>query len=282
MKGLSLDGGGCQGIGQANILENIDVSMFDFFVGTSIGSVNAAICATELNVNLPVFFHEEMPKIFRGHWWRRFKIFTPRYGDKALNKALIKVFDGIQLGDVKKPLFITCVDINTKRLKVFDSTDPSDASLPLWEVIRSAVAAETYFSPWKGRADGGIFVNNPSMVAVAAACSKLGCKLTEIELCSIGTGAENSNNNINGLRSYSFISWGIWLITALLDGAASTMHEYFVRSLPLKKYVRIEFVKDSNWKLDSVKDMYAAEKAWTYDILRGIEIINTFFNNENI
>tara|TARA_R110000824_G_scaffold33443_2_gene107170 strand:+ start:8452 stop:9282 length:831 start_codon:yes stop_codon:yes gene_type:complete len=276
MKGLSLSGGGIFGIGQARILDVSDTSKFDFFVGTSIGAVNAAACAVDINIETTPFFKEEMPKIFKGYCWKRLKPFAPRYGDKALNDALIRLFDGILLGDVKKPLFVTCVDINTKRLKVFDSTDPNDADVPLWEVLRAATAAETYFSPWKGRADGGVFANNPSMVAIAAASSSLGYDVTDIELCSIGTGSENSSNKLSGLRPYSLLSWSIWLITALLNGAASSMHDYFVRSLPLKKYTRVQFVRGTKWNMDSVKDMFKAEGAWENDIQKAIKAVNEF------
>lgn len=276
MKGLVFDGGGCFGIGQARILDKVDVSKFDFFVGTSIGAANAAAVAAELNINLPDFFHEEMPKIFSGYGWRRFKPVAPRYGDKAINSALLKILDTTQLGDAKKPLFITTVDLGSKRLKVFDSTDPDDATQPLWEVIRMATAAETYFPPWKGYADAGVMANNPSMVAVAAASSKLGCKVNKVELCSIGTGAEITNNKPGELNPHSYLSWGKWLINALLDGASSSMHEYFVRSLPLKKYTRIEFVKEPEWKMDNPKDMLKAEKAWEDDIQKAIKTVNKF------
>ena len=72
------------------------------------------------------------------------------------------------------------------------------------------------------------------------------------------------------------ISWGIWLINALLQGASSSMHEYFVRSLPLKKYYKIEFELEKNWKMDNAKDMLKAEAAWEQDIQRGIEIVRNF------
>jgi patatin-like phospholipase/acyl hydrolase len=276
MKGLALDGGGSFGIGQARILEKVDTSKFDFFIGTSIGAANAAACAMESNANLPEFFHDSMPKIFDGHWWRKYKPVAPRYGDKELNKALMDAFGGLKLGDAKKPLFITAVGIGTKQLKVYDSQDPSDSTMQLWEVVRSATAAETYFLPWKGHADGGIMANNPSMVGVAAACHKLGCDMSDIELCSIGTGADTTNERPNRLRMHSLLSWGLWVISALLDGGASTMHEYFVRSLPLKKYTRIEFIKDSEWKMDNPKDMLSAEVAWEDDIQDAIETVSKF------
>ena len=114
------------------------------------------------------------------------------------------------------------------------------------------------------------------MVAIAAASSSLGYDVTDIELCSIGTGSENSSNKLSGLRPYSLLSWSIWLITALLNGAASSMHDYFVRSLPLKKYTRVQFVRGTKWNMDSVKDMFKAEGAWENDIQKAIKAVNEF------
>jgi len=276
MKILVLEGGGTFGIAQARILDAIDTTKFDCFVGTSIGAANAAVVATQRNIKLEEFFHVEMPRIFDGRWWRKYKPFTPRYRDESLNQSLIRIFDGLQLRDAKKPLFITAVDMNAKRLKVFSSIDSDDGTRLLWEVVRSATAAETYFAPWKGYADGGILANSPQMVAVAAACSKLGCNLSDIELCSIGTGEATCNYNLSGLRAYSFVSWGLWIIRALLNGASSSMHDYFVRSLPVKKYTRIQFVRDPSWNMDNPKDMLKAEKAWEVDIQRAINIVKEF------
>jgi len=137
MKGLCLDGGGSLGIGQAKILDAVDITKFDFLVGTSIGAANAAVCAMQLELPLTSFFHNEMPSIFGGHWWRQYKPITPRYNDDNLNRALRGIFDSVPLGNVKRPLFITSVDIDSRKLKVFDSNDATDACMPLWEVVRS-------------------------------------------------------------------------------------------------------------------------------------------------
>jgi len=78
------------------------------------------------------------------------------------------------------------------------------------------------------------------------------------------------------LKVHSYISWGIWLIKALLNGAASSMHEYFVRSLPLKKYTRIEFVNQSDWSMGNPDDMLKVEQAWESEIQKAIKIVNDF------
>jgi len=274
-KGLVLDGGGVFGIGQAHILSQVDISKFDFFVGTSIGS---AICATlaagEDHTQLPSFFHKQMPEIFKTDIFHKYNIFNPRYPDKGLNNALMCLLDGTALGDVKKPLFITSANLSTNELKVFKSGDPSDEVWPLWEVVRAATAAETYFDPWKGYADGGVFANNPSMVAIASACRDLKYNIDEIQLCSIGTGG--GTDNYSPKKNFSLFTWGAWLLNTLLSGSSNSMHDYFARSLPINKYVRIQFIRKNGWDMDNPEDMLKAEEYWKPDIERGIETVNKF------
>lgn len=277
VRGLILDGGGVFGIGQAHILARIDLSEFDFFVGTSIGAAQAIFLSLEQRKpsKLPAFFHDAMPEIFKGYWYRTYKLFTPKYSDKALNKALQKLLPG-EFGDCVKPVFITVVNLNTQKLKVFSSEDSSDASWPAWEIARAATAAETYFSPWKGYGDGGIFANNPSMVAIAAACKKLGCKVSDIELCSIGTGCIDEVDEPPAKHAF-ILSWGKWLLDALLSGSSNSMHEYFARSMPLKQYCRYEFIRHNNWRMDSPANMLEAENAWKSDISSAVKDIKEKF-----
>jgi len=277
-KGLVLDGGGVFGIGQAHILSQIDTSRFDFFVGTSIGSAICAQLASGGNYDiLPEFFHNEMPKIFKTDWKHKYNIFNPKYPDKALNDALVSLLDGFILGNVKKPLFVTAANLSTNELKVFSSFNTEDQGWQLWEVVRSATAAETYFAPWKGYADGGVFANNPSMVAIASACKVLQYDVGDIQLCSIGTGI--GSDNYSPKKDFSLFTWGAWLLNTLLQGSSNSMHGYFARSMPINKYTRIQFVRQKGWKMDNPKDMFRAEDYWKEDIKRGVETVNRFLDD---
>jgi patatin-like phospholipase/acyl hydrolase len=273
MKILALDGGGVFGDVQAAVLEGFDAyEKFDCFVGTSIGSALAAATAVGLrkDVGRP-FFHHFMPKIFEVDLLRKFNPFNSRYSDKELNKALRGVFRGKYYRDVQKPLFITAANVGTRTLKVFNSDD--DGGWLLWEAVRAATAAETYFPSWKGLADGGVFANNPSMVAVAAASKALKVPLEEIEILSIGTGSKPYNSRRG---PQTMFGWGMWLVDALLEGASDEMHDYFVRSLPLKKYTRIQFAGRPGWKMDSPKAMLEAEDVWQRDIMAAIQTAKDF------
>jgi len=272
MKILVLDGGGVFGNVQATILQRIDVlEKFDCFVGTSIGSaiVAAIVSGNHLKVDQQ-FFHTWMPVIFHGTP-RTYWPFNSKYSDKGLNKALMDTFRGTFLRDVQKPLFVTAANVGSRTLKVF--SPQTDNSWLLWEVIRAATAAETYFPSWKGYADGGVFANNPSMVAIAAACRMLGAKLEDVEVLSIGTGQKPARG---GRGPVSIFGWGSWLINALLEGASDAMHDYFVNSLPIKRYTRIQFAAHADWKMDSVADMMKSQRAWAQDVEKARGVVKAF------
>ena len=278
IKCLALDGGGVFGIGQAHILSQIDTSKFDMFVGTSIGSAISAGLASEMDrTKFVEFFHREMPRIFGRHLLRKINPFISKFPDKNLNSALKGLLKG-RLRDVKKPLFITAASLAAARMKVFDSTDPDDGKMMLWEVCRSAVAAETYFPAWGGYADGAVFANNPSMVALAVASSKFGVPPSGVDLCSIGTGSDLAARLAGKPENRNIVWWGKWLLNVLLNGASNSMHEYFVDSMRCHKHLRIQFVRQKGWSMSNPKDMLAAEKAWAGDIATGVRKVKEFLS----
>lgn len=274
MKILSLDGGGVFGRVQSRIMMEANCfDKFDAFAGTSIGSAQALAAALgKPDLVRPEFFDSWMTRVFDTSWFRRINILQSEYPDTGLNSALRAVFGSATLGEAKKPVFITAADIGQKTLKVFSSRSFEDQAWPAWEVCRAATAAETFFPPWKGYADGGIYANNPSMVALAAAVRVLGARTEDIEILSIGTGSGCDQ----GKPPRGRLTTAIWVLRAMLNGSADKMHEYFVKSLPIKKYVRIQFVREPEWAMDNPKSMYYAERKWAVDIKEAVKIVKAF------
>jgi uncharacterized protein len=274
MKILALDGGGVFGRIQSRILCDVDcLSKFDAFVGTSIGAPQVLAHAMGRgDLVRPDFFDKWMGKVFETTWLRRMNIMKSEYPDKGLNDALKDLFGSAKFGDAKKPVFITAADIGQKTLKVFSSVSFEDKSIPAWEVCRAATAAETYFDPWKGFADGGIYANNPSMVGLAGAVRVLGARVEDVEILSIGTG-EGSDQ---GKAPLTRLTTAVWVLRAMLNGSSDKMHDYFVKSLPVKRYERIQFIREGNWPMDDTKSMYRAENKWMYEIQNAIKILKEF------
>jgi len=251
MRGLVLDGGGVLGVGQAYVLDHLSPSThFDFVAGTSVGALSAVLHARRQPVSYVDLFRDITGDIFgsaayrRAHW-----AYGPKYDDRFLNQTLRNLFPG-DFGDTAIPVFVAATDMNRERLKVFYSRDPEDARWPMWEVLRIATAAESYFLPWKGFADGGIFANNPSVVATAGAVARFKVPLSELEICSIGTGRSIANSSVGSTRFWTKIYWAKFLIDALLYGAADSMHHFFMDKLPVSKYVRFEFDREPGWEFD--------------------------------
>jgi hypothetical protein len=157
-------------------------------------------------------------------------------------------------------------------MRVFSNTNFDDRSWPAWEVFRCATAAETYFPSWKGFADGGIYANNPSMVALSAAVRVLGEKIEDVEILSIGTGDMPSEGEAPEGR----LQTALWVLRAMLNGASDKMHDYFVKSLPVKKYTRINFIGESSWKMDDPKSMYYSDRKWAVEIEQAIQTVKDF------
>lgn len=274
MKILALDGGGVFGRVQAQVLSGSDCfKKFDAFVGTSIGAAQVGAIALGMSdVVTTSFFDKNMPIIFKKNLFRSVNLFKSKYSDNGLNSVLKSNFGQMRFGDCLKPCFITAADVGQKSLKVFSSKSFDDKSRLMWEVIRQATAAETYFPSWKGFADGGIYANNPSMVGIAAASRVLGARLEDIEVLSIGTGMRSCNNKTPSNR----IDTALWTVRAMLEGSANSMHDYFVRSLPIKRYERVDFVSDQNWKMDDPNSMYYSQRAWARDIIVARDVVKNF------
>jgi len=262
MKILSLDGGGVFGVGQALILSQLDNSKWDLVCGTSIGSAVAAFVATGKEINVD-FFREHMPEIFNPSAFRN-PLWVSRYSDKYINKLLSKTFKGEMLKDTQIPIYITASSISGHSPKVFSSLSVEDGTMLISDCVRASCAAQTYFRPWQGYGDGGIFTNNPSMVAVTWAMREFGIGMDEIELCSIGTGAFSRSGYENG---DNLVYWGNWMVRALFEGGADKLFDEMASSLPLKRYDRYQFVKRPYWKIDNIEHMREAIEDWMHPAL---------------
>ena len=277
MKILSLDGGGVFGVGQALGLSQIDNTQWDAVCGTSVGSVLAGFIGTEKKISVD-FFRNYMPEIFKSRWYTN-PIFGCRHTDRGLNRILGNFFAGEMFKDVSIPTYITASSIDQHCSKVFCSSGIEDGSWLLSDVIRCSCAAQTYFKPWMGYGDGGIFANNPSMIAVTRAMMEFGVGIDDIELCSIGTGTFSRGEY---KRGDNLLYWSQWMTSSLFEGGSDKMFDEMASALPLKKYERYQFLKQNTWKIDSIPDMQKAITAWTKPALDfSKHIKQSFFTEED-
>ena len=239
MKILCIDGGGVFGIIPAYFLSTVDISMFDMYCGTSVGSILALGYASGItSENMFDIFHNSIGPIFSETNFILFR--APEFKDKLLNQMLQDVLPG-QLKDLKKNIAIPAYNIENERPKIYDNFSGQDDEENTWEVARRSCAAPSYFASWKGCVDGGLVANSPTLVAIGAAVTKLGVDFEDIELFSIGTGRKT--NKVTGDQVNKWYRWQ-WLspMLKMLTTGNEVTADYFTKLIPLKKYTRFNAV----------------------------------------
>ncbi|TWT98224.1 CBASS cGAMP-activated phospholipase [Stieleria varia] len=204
---LSIDGGGYRGIFAAHILAKMEDQFgiqwkgtFKLFAGTSTGSILAAGLACGLRAEALLDFYKDHGNIIFKPRKRAlvdpFKLFTSRYSSVELKKLLDEKLGETLLGQVTSPLIIPSVDISNGKVHVlksrYDQGFCRDPKVRVSDAVLASCSAPTYFDPRivdsYELVDGGLWANNPSMVAAIDANYRLGIPFENIRVLSIGTG----------------------------------------------------------------------------------------------
>ena len=206
---LSIDGGGIRGVIPCRVLQEIETrtghptaELFDLIAGTSTGGILAAGLSIRGDDGRPKHSAEKLLDLYRGEKGK--KIFHRSLG--ALNSAKIlwsslfshkniehilkEEFGDARLKDACTNLLITSYNTQEKTPFYFRSTEakeePDIEDFALKDIARATSAAPTYFPakamPYKGAfqgktvnelslIDGGVFANNPSVLAYVEAIS---------------------------------------------------------------------------------------------------------------
>ena len=223
---LSLDGGGIKGLFSAAVLaaieEDLDITVtdhFDLIAGTSTGGIIALGLGLGMRPREIVdFYLKNGPEIFPSwcglksiqHWLMR------KFSAAPLEHALKKCFKVKRLGDSKKRLVIPSYNLGEDDVYIFRTAHHErlrrDYKVPAWKVAKSTSAAPTFFPCARDvdslrLIDGGVWANNPSLVAITEAYGTLNIPLSSIYLFSIGTSDAVSHRR-SRLNRGGIISWG--------------------------------------------------------------------------
>lgn len=225
---LSLDGGGIRGIFPAVILSEIEKDLkakknenwqiyqnVDLIFGTSTGG----ILALALSIGIPAeeiknLYFNNAKKIF-GNKKGFFRCINySSYDRTSLKNLLEDVFKKYhnktptpKLKDCKVPVGVSIYDLSIGKPSVLKSLYHTrltrDPNLPLLDAALSTSSAPTYFDPYSGnmykdmkgdvlqfknKVDGGVWANNPSLIALIEAQKAFKKEIININLLSIGTG----------------------------------------------------------------------------------------------
>lgn len=204
---LALDGGGAKALFTAHILARLEEDLgvtisdsFDLIAGTSAGGIIALALGAGLTPREIVSHYEELvaevfPSAKRNVWQRTRQLTKPIYNSDVLHFALTKVLGERSLGESKKRLIIPSWDVQRSAVHIFKTPHHTrlrrDWRIPMVDIAMATSAAPLYFpaASVDGHRliDGGIWANNPSVVAIAEAVSMLGIPLESIKVLNVGT-----------------------------------------------------------------------------------------------
>jgi patatin-like phospholipase/acyl hydrolase len=266
---LAIDGGGMRGLYAAHVLERIAAEFsivyhrdFDLIAGTSTGSIIAGALAFDIPLSkVSSLYRDCGPEIFCNRPWSIGGMLTPKYSMEPLRSALKKVFSDATLKDAKTKLLIPATDIANGTVHVFKSAyDPNfvrDSNVSVVDAIVASCSAPLFFAPAKTGyyllCDGGLWANNPSLVVVTEALSRLEIDRRSIRLLSVGTGTGRNYYPL-GSRSWlwGFVAgWGMKkFIYMLLNLQSATATNVTKLLLDDRQIVRVNFESDRPLPLD--------------------------------
>jgi patatin-like phospholipase/acyl hydrolase len=249
---LSIDGGGIRGVIPCIILKYIEEQtgrpiseLFNLIAGTSTGGIiSVGLTRREANQQNS-FSAEQMLELYVKFGkdifsdrprdilsWVSAKLFGKPYDSKDMEALLERYFGDAKLKDALTPVLVTTYDLErgkpfyfSSRLAKKDETE----NFKLKEIARSTSAAPTYFKPnllkydkEKDLAfiDGGVFANNPSILAYSEAKELWKQELADAD-AGTSSGAKGFDANVapddNDLPFY-LLSLGTGFTTSAIKG----------------------------------------------------------------
>ncbi|MDD5008623.1 MAG: CBASS cGAMP-activated phospholipase [Syntrophorhabdaceae bacterium] len=276
---LSLDGGGIKGLFSAAVLahleEDFDVKIsdhFDLIVGTSTGGIIALGLGIGMTPReIMQFYISKGPKIFPNkRMYGIRQLYRNKYNPFELEHALKECFGKKRLAESRKRLVIPSYNIGEDNVYLFKTPHHEDLKrdykVPIWKVAMATSAAPTYLPVFSGvdnirLIDGGVWANNPTMVGIVEAVSKLNMSLDNIRILSLGTTSEIKN------RRKKLDHGGIWQwkndgIDVVLRGQSIGAYTQAQHLLGKEQIIRIDpVVPDGLFKLDKLSEEDLLAKA---------------------
>lgn len=226
---LSIDGGGIRGVFPAMFLADLEAKLqadgnpkwqvcqnFDFICGTSTGG----IMALALSLGIPAkeiyeLYYNNAQAIFGKKRNFMKSLLKSSYKTQVLENLIRAKFAEANNGEdprllnCKIPTCVTVYDLQEGSPRILKSKYHDsfvvDYHIPAYQAALATSAAPTYFDPHRGsyvdlnglskpfhsKVDGGVFCNNPTLVAIIEAQKALGKELKDLSVLSIGTGHQH-------------------------------------------------------------------------------------------
>lgn len=267
---LALDGGGIKGLFSASMLAAFEsdkkisiTEHFDLIAGTSTGGIIALALASGMRATQVVEFYEQMgPRIFRQTpvlTWLKQWVYR-KYSQDHFRGALIQVLGKDQtLADLKKRVVIPSFNLGKGEVYIFKTPHhhrlERDGATPLWQVALATSAAPTYFpaSTYVSgirHIDGGVWANNPSLVAVLEASSMLGVPFKDIHVLNMGTTTALVKRS-KRLNWGGRLQWAPSAAGVIMGAQSQAVYGQLLHLLPRANVTRLDVqVSDGLFQLD--------------------------------
>lgn len=292
---LSIDGGGLRGIVPLMILKKVEEitgkkihELFDLIVGTSTGGIITCGLTVTKDGKTPYLTVDKLIELYTTKGKKIFpekqnlltkinSIFNPKFSAKGLDDELKEYFEDTKLSQTLKPIIVTSYDIRNNEVLIFKSRKSVESGYDasMRDICRATSAAPTYLPSYefvygnKSRIciDGGIYVNNPTMVAISDVIrNKYGVEdiqLSNISVLSLGTGVYTENLGIKKTPSWGLVNWARPISDLMMQAVSKVVH-YECNEF-LNKYLRIQIDIDkkemSNMSDSSLEtNIYIKEK----------------------
>lgn len=281
---LTIDGGGLRGIYAASILLNMEKKWgisfedeFDLIAGTSTGAIIAAGLAIGLPAQAVVDLYMEKGEfIFKKNLWGG--VVTPKYNNNNLRQVLDDVFGNKQFNDAKTGLMVTATNVSDGMPWVFKSLYHErltrDQGVKLADAVLSSCCAPVYFNPYEVNdrllADGGLWANNPALVALAETVGhNIDMKKYKVRILSLGTGINIKYYPLDwGDKKWGAARWGTGLIDVIFNMQSFSVERYLGALMNKEQYLRINFEIEDGLPIDDTKIMPALMDQGTDDFYK--------------
>jgi len=181
-------GGGIKGFAESKFCELINLKA-DLYAGTSIGGLIACARASHHSWgDIIALFQNNAKQIFPKHiGYKATLLFrNHRYSNKGLLRATQNFFGETRMTDLS-PVCITALGIEKENYGPTYFSEISKVSVV--DVCMRTSAAPSYFAPYQGYVDGGLFMNNPVIYAIMRA--KNLWPQEEFHVINIGSGDDD-------------------------------------------------------------------------------------------
>lgn len=281
---LSIDGGGLRGIIPIRILQKVEEltgkrvhETFDMMVGTSTGGLIVA-CLTlrdQKQYDQVRYRLSEIADVYilQGHQifpirngFSRFlhgltTFFKPAYSPDGLDFVLKQHINGHRIKDAFRPIMISTYDLNANEPVFFKSRHghaDKNCDARIYDICRATSAAPTYLPAYTFNyrgdkltgIDGGVYVNNPTMAAIAE-ISKHGksgyykkkdgsaVNFDDIRVLSLGAGTYTGSVSDAQAVRWGKLAWIAQIIEIMMRGVNQSTHYESKEMLDDGKYFRL-------------------------------------------